>query len=293
MMTREYDPLELRKLQLAQCKVLEDFIEICEKNHLEYFMTSGCAIGMERHGGFIPWDDDIDLGMMRDDYNKFIEIALKEYSDKYRVLDISVDDDFPFYNCEFIRKGTKMRPVIFKDCDVDMGIDVAIYPFDNVADGKWQRKYQLFMVFFWHKLRVLKDFKDPVLFFEGWKLKLVKFMCHLAHYFLKFFHVSNKFINRHYMKHATRYNKVKTENVSCFFSTYPTEMEIKTDDLFPLKTKKFEYLDMKIPNKNHEYLTHMYGDYMQLPPKEKRKNHVPYLLEFGPFEDLEVDRPAY
>ena len=141
-MSKQYEPQVLRKLQLAQCLIMEDFIKICEENNLDYFIFAGCAIGVERHGGFIPWDDDIDIGMLRADYERFKEIAKNNYSDRYEILEISETDKFPFLNMEFKRKGTRNVPEIFKDCDVDMGIDVAIYPFDNVADDIKKRKKQ-------------------------------------------------------------------------------------------------------------------------------------------------------
>lgn len=285
----QYDPEVLRKLQLAQCVIFEDFIKICEKHDLKYFLFAGCAIGVERHGGFIPWDDDIDIGMPRRDYDRFLKIAKRDYSDKYRVLDISVDENFPFYNAEFIRKGTKNVPAIFKGVDIDMGIDIALYPFDNVADGGFKRKYQLFSVFFWHKMRILKDFGKPVIMMDGWKKNVVAAACLAVHKILKWTHFPVRFINWRYMANATRYNYKKTKGISCFFMTTPMESYIDNADLYPLAKKKFEYLTVCVPKNNDKHLTRQFGDYMQLPPVEKRKNHVPYILDFGEFDNWEVD----
>lgn len=289
-MSKQYEPQVLRKLQLAQCLIMEDFIKICEENNLDYFIFAGCAIGVERHGGFIPWDDDIDIGMLRADYERFKEIAKNNYSDRYEILEISENDKFPFLNMEFKRKGTRNVPEIFKDCDVDMGIDVAIYPFDNVADDIKKRKRQLRSVFFWHKIKILREFGHPVLFMSGWKKKLVSAICLIAHTMLKLFHISHAFINKQYLKSALKYNDTKTEWVSCFFATTPMENSMKRSEIFPLADKKFEYLTVKVPGKNHECLTRKFGDYMQIPPPEKQKNHVPYILDFGPFEDLQIDK---
>lgn len=288
-MNDQYDPKVLRKLQLAQCKVFEDFIKICEDNNLEYFLFAGCAIGVERHGGFIPWDDDIDIAMLRSDYEKFKEIAKKEYSDKYEILEISENPEFPFFNMEFKRKGTRNVPAIFKGNDTDMGIDVALYPYDNVADDPKKRKRQLFSVFFWHKIKILREFGHPVLFMSGFKRKVVSAICIIAHAFLKFFGVSHKFINKMYLKSALKYNDTETEWLSCFFDTTPMNSAIRRDEIYPLQDRKFEYLTVKVPAKNHEALTRCYGDYMQLPPVEERKNHIPYILEFGPFDDIQID----
>ena len=95
-MSKQYEPQVLRKLQLAQCLIMEDFIKICEENNLDYFIFAGCAIGVERHGGFIPWDDDIDIGMLRADYERFKEIAINNYADRYEILEISEKINFRF-----------------------------------------------------------------------------------------------------------------------------------------------------------------------------------------------------
>lgn len=94
--------------------VFKDFIKICEENNLQYFLFAGCAIGVERHQGFIPWDDDIDIGMLREDYDKIIKIIREKYSDKYNVLDIDSYKTFPFYNAEIARKGTKNIPFVLE-----------------------------------------------------------------------------------------------------------------------------------------------------------------------------------
>ena len=111
----QYDPKVLRKLQLAELEVFKDFIKICDENGLSYFLFAGCAIGVERHKGFIPWDDDIDIGMLRDDYEKVLKIYREKYTDKYVVLDIDSQETFPFYNAEIARIGTKNIPYVFKD----------------------------------------------------------------------------------------------------------------------------------------------------------------------------------
>ena len=177
----------------------------------------GCAIGVERHKGFIPWDDDIDIGMLRDDYEKVLKIYREKYTDKYVVLDIDSQETFPFYNAEIARIGTKNIPYVFKDAKVPMGIDIALYPYDNVPDDAKKRRRQRSSVFFWSKLRILREFKKPVLFMHGWKRKVVSAMCIVMNRLLTWTHFSRKFINRRYMKSALKYNNEKTRWVACFF----------------------------------------------------------------------------
>lgn len=279
-----YEPKTLRKLQLLELEVFKEFIQICAENDLTYFLYSGCAIGVERHTGFIPWDDDIDIAMPRADYEKIIQIYQTKYTEKYRVLNNQVTIKFPFYNTQIVLKGTKNIPVIFKDLDLPMGVDIAIFPFDNVADEPSKRKKQVRAMFFWHKIRILRDISTPVIALDGWKKVVVSLACKMVHGVLAMCCVSRNWINKQYYKNATKYNGQETKMITSFFETYPLLAAIERDELFPLQEKQFEDIMVKVPNKNHEYLTRMYGDYMQLPPVEKRRNHAPEVLDFGPYQ---------
>ena len=79
---KEYEPERLKKLQEFELEMLKDFDELCQENSIEYFVCGGTALGGVRHDGFIPWDDDIDIGMTREHYNKFLQVAAKEYKRK-------------------------------------------------------------------------------------------------------------------------------------------------------------------------------------------------------------------
>ena len=83
MDSKFYEPEVLKQLQGEILSILDDFIRICEDYHLEYFGIAGTGIGALRHKGFIPWDDDIDVGMPREDYERFLQIAQKECGEEY------------------------------------------------------------------------------------------------------------------------------------------------------------------------------------------------------------------
>ena len=78
----QYTEEDYRKIRKYSMETLKEFIRICEKHHLTYFAISGTAIGAVRHQGFIPWDDDMDVGMLRADYDRFIEIAKEEMDER-------------------------------------------------------------------------------------------------------------------------------------------------------------------------------------------------------------------
>ena len=83
---KEYDPEVLKKLQKVQTGILKDFALICEEHGLSYFLLGGSGIGVVRHQGFIPWDDDIDVAMPRKDYDILLDAIEKEMGDKYKIF---------------------------------------------------------------------------------------------------------------------------------------------------------------------------------------------------------------
>ncbi|MFR4008009.1 MAG: phosphorylcholine transferase LicD [Christensenellales bacterium] len=88
MLYREYDPQVLKRVQETELEILSDFIDLCERHQIDYFGVGGTAIGAIRHQGFIPWDDDIDIGFLRKDYDRFLLLAKEELSDKYELLNV-------------------------------------------------------------------------------------------------------------------------------------------------------------------------------------------------------------
>ena len=88
-------------------EILSDFIGVCQKYNLTYFVVYGTAIGAVRHSGFIPWDDDIDVGMLREDYNKFFEVFQDELGEKYNLLTPEIDGRYACTVTHIQRKGTK------------------------------------------------------------------------------------------------------------------------------------------------------------------------------------------
>ena len=106
MLYTEYDDEILKHLQNIELMILKDFIEICEKNNLKYYLIYGTQIGAIRHNGFIPWDDDIDIIMFRDDYEKFLKIMDSINSEKYEILDCRYKSDYFFQFGKLCLKDT-------------------------------------------------------------------------------------------------------------------------------------------------------------------------------------------
>ena len=145
---REYDNETLRKVQLTELDILKDFIKLCDDNNITYFGIAGTAIGAIRHKGFIPWDDDIDVAMPREDHDRFIKIAKEQYSEKYQVMNGYENSNYPLLTTRWMKRNTKFVEVPLKDIDCPLGIFLDIYPLDKIPDDEKLFKRQARKAFF-------------------------------------------------------------------------------------------------------------------------------------------------
>ena len=142
MLYREYDAEVLKKLQSVELEMLKDFDTLCEKYDIDYFGCGGTAIGALRHQGFIPWDDDIDIAFTRENYEKFLSVADKEYPGKYKVLNAETDSNYVLMTTRWVKCGTRFQEECFKDLDCDFGIFLDLYCFENIPDDDKLMKKQ-------------------------------------------------------------------------------------------------------------------------------------------------------
>lgn len=283
---KEYDPATLKRLQQTELGILKDFAELCEENNIDYFGMGGTAIGAIRHGGFIPWDDDIDVGLTRENYDRFIRIVKKKYPDKYMIIDARSSESFPLMNTRMALRGTKFKEDTFSGLDVDNGIFLDIFCFENVSDNDLKMKWQIINAWFWGKILILKYIKEPVLYVKGIVKKIVLLGCRIMHSFLKIFNVSKRKLYRNAKAFSMMYNDRETKRVAFMFEPSPFMSILAREDIEPTRFYDFEGLRIRFPNRIDVLLERRYGDYMTLPPEDKRHNHPPYLLEF-PKEDNE------
>ena len=277
---KEYDEVTLKRVQQCEMSILKDFIEVCKEYNLTYFALAGTGIGALRHKGFIPWDDDIDVGLPRKDYEKLLEVFAEKYSDKYTIGNAETMKNYPLMTTRIMIKGTKFVEESLKNIKCELGIFLDVYAFDNVSDDEKKFKKQARAAWFWSKILILRHIAFPVLPFKGIKGKLAHAICAVAHFTLVLFHISPRWIYNRCKNASCKYNNIETRRIAYFCDTSPYINLLDKEKSLPVIELDFEDIKLNFPKDLHEMLTFVYGDYMQLPPVEKRKNHYPYCLEF-------------
>lgn len=250
--------LILKQLHSILFEILCEFDRICRKHHIQYFLDSGTALGAVRHGGFIPWDDDIDVGMLRSEYEKFMSVAEKELNSNFFLLSSNSDTAYLKYHSKLVKKNT-----VFPEKGTEglkyRGIYIDIFPFDKVPDNKISRRIITRKILNLRRIIRLKQASN-----NSGKLLL---------YFLKF--IPLHLLERYQEKLWKCYNESSSQFVTCYFY----KMLVGRDLYFPISIMnpsveiKFENHSFLIMNGYDEYLKTMYNNYMQLPPKDKRTYH--------------------
>lgn len=134
----QYSPETLKKVHETEVEVLREVIRVCEENDIPYFSVAGTTLGAVRHDGFIPWDDDIDIGMLRDDYERFLRIAPSKLKKGYTLQHFSVEKNAPAHFAKVRKDGTEFVEENMRHIKMHHGIFVDIFPHDFVPDDEAQ-----------------------------------------------------------------------------------------------------------------------------------------------------------
>ena len=248
---------ELKQYQLGILNVVADY---CEKNDIKYWIDCGTLLGAVRHKGYIPWDDDIDVGMLREDYDKFI-YSFNSSSERYKVYSIENNPNFYFPHAKVLDTETLLYEPDENGLKLHINIDIFIY--DNAPDDDCV-------------VRKMFDRRDKLLRAKGFRLfkynspkKLKKIVGRCLNLLLKVF--PKNYFDKKIIENSKKYFGAKTERVGNFssFSRTCCHKRIFTD----FTTIEFEGREYSCPVGYDEWLKAFYGDYMQLPPKEKQISH--------------------
>ena len=277
----EYSKEDLKLLQLCEELILKEVDRICIENGIDYFIGGGTAIGQKRHGGFIPWDDDIDINMSRSDYNKFISIAYAKLPEYLFLQNHITDKNFSKLYSKVRLKDTKFIEYQYRNSKIEQGIYIDVFPMDScVNDLQYLKKMnkRAIILYSLYDYRVNPVSNQPISSFFDRIKNVVKYMLHFCLCILPKSFYSNayyRFIKKH---------EIDSEYIADFGTAGGKGFIINKNFVFPTKRNSFDLIEVNTPSNIDEFLKIRYGDdYMSLPPIEQRVNHSPYVLDFGEY----------
>lgn len=268
----------LRKVQLLELEIAKEMKRICETNNIKYFLLWGSLLGAVRHEGFIPWDDDMDFGMLREDYEKFIDVCKKELDPKFFMQTWDTDSDYPFAYAKIRIKGTHFREQFSDNCLSNDGIFIDVFPMDNAPNTYIKKKVQEIKYFLCIRLLWIKKGMGKSIEQES-AIQKIKYVSFLA--LSKVFSFDR--IKNYFKKVLNKYNNKSTKKIVCTAGKYCFKYTMPREWAENLTNIKFETIELPAFKSRHEYLSLLYGDYMTPPPLEERYGHLPSEIDFGPY----------
>lgn len=261
----------LQELQAVELSILKTFIEICKKNNLRYFIIDGTLLGAVRHNGFIPWDDDIDIGMPREDFEKFSQLVHHELTNRYQFISINTNSSYTNPVPRIIDTSvTLMERSAMKEHTQNAWID--IFPMDGMPSSKIESVF--------HKFRLLssrlkfnyarfstnvdlirknRPWIERILINIGKRLPVEKIFSWEKEY-------------KRMEKLLRKYPYDNSKYIVNFYSAYKFREMFDKKYYGNGKGYKFEDIILSGPVDYHFILTSIYGDYLT-PPSEDDRNH--------------------
>ncbi|MEL5895758.1 LicD family protein [Bacteroides sp. GD17] len=266
---------DLRELQLRLSEMLSAVAKVCDENNIRYYLIGGTALGAIRHKGFIPWDDDIDVAMPRPDYERFLKISHLNLPEHYEVRNYKTHPEGHVYPWSKIEnKRTTVVMNWHKYLNYAGGIYIDLFPLDGLPKNDFLRKVHLNTLFFFSKKIFGIAYVDPETF-EGRFLK---------RWIVKFFHRKNCRSILHFLIHSLLglYHYDRCEWVANCLGEYGFKEVMEKSIFGNFVNKEFEGSMYKIPEQYDLYLTRLYGNYVELPPADRRYSlHDFYVLNLS------------
>ena len=284
MAIQEYKS-EINELQKIQLSMLKDFDAVCQRHRISYQLFSGTALGAVRHKGFIPWDDDIDVVMLREDYERFFDSASKELDSNKYYVQREFSEHWPMFFSKLRLNGTTyIEKYHSHDARIHQGIYIDIFPCDNLSDSRLMQKLQYIA----SKIVIAKS-----LYARGYETNSTVKKC-----FMQFCRILP---TEPFKRLCIRRNDSSSLKVHTFFGGGKKfERSIYLREWFE-QSVKMRFEDSEFPVSAHydEMLRVMYGDYLVMPTREQRvcKRHAaivdinkPYTFHLEEQKNMKIEK---
>ena len=275
-----YPQQVLRRLQLTELEILDVVSEFCSKHQITWWLDSGTTLGAIRHEGFIPWDDDIDIGMVREDYDRFIALAETQLPAGYSLHTPQNTDRYPPMFAKVYKDGTRFLTRETIDARGQQGIFIDVFPFDRLSMDPNTRKRQIARARRWQRFSYLYHSRNVIIPGRSPLVRTIqRSACIVLHGALHILSSEDRIKRRYRSVEDWSRSLASSEYLPL---AYPYNDPFPYEVLLPTRPCNFEGRKLPVPGKAEEYLVLMYGDtWSELPPPEQRKTHAPLVLDFG------------
>lgn len=256
-------------LRRAQLELLAEFDRVCAAHDLEYFALYGTALGAIRHGGFIPWDDDLDVGMLRSSFDRLTQVIDDGLGEGYFFQTVTSD---PEYGCLFgklRRNGTRCVDRISYGSRQHGGVFIDVFPLDAKATRRWARFEQKAMRYVGFRLLYLKAGYHLPMRSGSVKARLAQFV---VRGIVRV--IPRRVIIALTMRHTRLARTDSPEQYVSLFGAYLYDRDtVDASWIQPLVHVPFEDTTIPVFADSEAYLTQIYGDYRQPPPLDQQIGH--------------------
>lgn len=263
----------IKEVKQIELEMFLKFDEICRKNDIKYFLGGGTFLGAVRHKGFIPWDDDIDVAMERKEYERFCRIAIKELPADMFLQNYHTEPNCGLVFAKIRKENTIMSEVYSHHIDMHQGIWIDIFPLDHIPDDSKKAIRMKKKALILKNLYIIKSgYHNPHP--ESWIYRTAYAICKCI---VK--PISLEFLIHSLESVIRQYENEETNYLFPFGGAYPKKDTTPSSLLDEFSEYEFENHSVISLKDYDAYLTQLYGDYMKLPPVEKRVGGMHNLYE--------------
>lgn len=289
----EYESETLRRLQLAELGILQAVDEACAKLGIPYFLDGGTALGAVRHGGFIPWDDDADIGMLRPDYERFLVEAPALLGSRFEVASPRTHPAMAGMFAKVMLAGTAFETAETREAGFDQRVFVDVFPYDRVAPDAAEAVRQHRRCRRWQSLSYLHHSGHITVPHGGVLGACERAACRVAHGVVhalmrpeaivsRFDGAAMAFDGRPETSSQVERDCRDADGGAPRWATFAyAGTSFPQDVLVPPVRMDFEGVPLLAPAHPEAFLNQLFGPaWRELPPEGQRRNHAPQRLEF-------------
>ena len=241
----------LRRQQMVMLGMMAELDRICRKYDIPYFLYGGTLLGAIRHNGFIPWDDDLDVGLLHNDYVRLMKVLPDELPPHIALQTNDTDPNYFYFYAKLRDRRSFVDEANYDRVFRERGIFIDIFPFEHVQPWAQRLAHPLQG----HTFKMFRKARDPRKVM--WKIRLITW------------------VNRHATFPLLRLvSRITGGKTLTYDYGIPFHIVYDEADIFPLTTHDFEGIQLSVPGNSHHMLQTQFGDYMQLPDLDKLQHHA-------------------